>query len=391
MIEPHRIPDAVIDEIRARVSLVARSVKLQRAGRGFKALCPFHQERTPSFTVSDERGFYHCFGCGAHGDVFRWVQETQGLDFPDAVRRLAEDSIGDSALAPAQRQGRRGVEERVPVPSSEAGRWIWRTSVPARGTIVEAWLGARALDPEAAFLPGSPAIDRLRFHSACPAGSWVHGADPRRHWLTAPAMVAPIVDATGAVRGVHCTYLSSDGRRKADFPPKRDGEARETRKIFGRAAGLAVWLAGPGAPGPPLIVGEGIETSWSYAQDFVRPARVAAALSLDNLQGREKRLRDGSVPLWRPQSDPERSVFTISDPGDVIVLVDADMKPLRDQKVQLARGARPVRADISPLQRAELCADLAAQAWRRAGARRVATVRPPMGHDFNDLAMEAAA
>ncbi len=66
-----------------------RTTKLQRAGREWKACCPFHNEKTPSFTVNDEKGFYHCFGCGAHGDVIRWMTDQRGLQFMDAVKELA--------------------------------------------------------------------------------------------------------------------------------------------------------------------------------------------------------------------------------------------------------------------------------------------------------------
>ena len=63
---------------------------LRRRGRTTVGLCPFHVEKTPSFTVSEERGFYHCFGCGEHGDVFSFVMKTQSLAFPEAVRTVAE-------------------------------------------------------------------------------------------------------------------------------------------------------------------------------------------------------------------------------------------------------------------------------------------------------------
>lgn len=82
-----------LDEVRARTSLsavIGRSVKLQKAGREWKACCPFHKEKTPSFTVNDEKGFYHCFGCGAHGDAIRWLTDQQGLPFIDAVKELAQ-------------------------------------------------------------------------------------------------------------------------------------------------------------------------------------------------------------------------------------------------------------------------------------------------------------
>jgi DNA primase len=82
-----------LDELRGRTllsALVGRSVKLQKAGREYKACCPFHQEKSPSFYVNDEKGFYHCFGCGAHGDAIRFLTEAQGLPFIDAVKELAQ-------------------------------------------------------------------------------------------------------------------------------------------------------------------------------------------------------------------------------------------------------------------------------------------------------------
>ena len=84
-----------LDELRARVTLssvIMRTDKLQRAGREWKACCPFHHEKTPSFTVNDEKGFYHCFGCGAHGDVIRWMTDQRGMPFMDAVKELAAEA-----------------------------------------------------------------------------------------------------------------------------------------------------------------------------------------------------------------------------------------------------------------------------------------------------------
>ncbi|WP_310496398.1 CHC2 zinc finger domain-containing protein, partial [Sandarakinorhabdus sp.] len=83
---------AFLDELRARVPLqpiVGRRVKLARAGREWKGCCPFHNEKTPSFYVNDDKGFYHCFGCGAHGDVIRFLTDAEGLPFMDAVKQLA--------------------------------------------------------------------------------------------------------------------------------------------------------------------------------------------------------------------------------------------------------------------------------------------------------------
>src|SRR6188768_2767758 len=84
-----------LDELRSRVTLsgvVMRTTKLQKSGHEWKACCPFHNEKSPSFTVSDQKGFYHCFGCGAHGDVIRWMTDQRGLSFMDAVKELAAEA-----------------------------------------------------------------------------------------------------------------------------------------------------------------------------------------------------------------------------------------------------------------------------------------------------------
>lgn len=98
-----------LDELRARTTLsavIAPSVKLIKAGREFKACCPFHNEKTPSFTVNDEKGFYHCFGCGAHGDAIRFLTDHRGLPFMDAVKELA-GKAGMDVPAPDLRERER--------------------------------------------------------------------------------------------------------------------------------------------------------------------------------------------------------------------------------------------------------------------------------------------
>ena len=88
-------PPQFLDELRARLpvsEVVGRKVRLVRKGREHSGLCPFHNEKTPSFTVNDEKAFYHCFGCGQHGDVITFVMETEGLSFPEAVERLASQA-----------------------------------------------------------------------------------------------------------------------------------------------------------------------------------------------------------------------------------------------------------------------------------------------------------
>lgn len=89
------IPQSFLDEVEARATmsaLVAARVKLTPNGREWKACCPVHSEKTPSFTVSDEKGFAHCFGCGFHAGPIRWLTEIEGLEFLDAVQQLADQA-----------------------------------------------------------------------------------------------------------------------------------------------------------------------------------------------------------------------------------------------------------------------------------------------------------
>jgi DNA primase len=94
-----------LDELRSRTllsALVGRTLKITKAGREFKGCCPFHNEKTPSFYVNDDKGFYHCFGCSAHGDAIRWMTDQRGLSFMDAVKELAE-AAGMEVPAPDPR------------------------------------------------------------------------------------------------------------------------------------------------------------------------------------------------------------------------------------------------------------------------------------------------
>jgi DNA primase len=110
------LPTGFIQELLSRVDVVevvGRHVELKRAGTVHKGLCPFHGEKTPSFTVSPTRQTYHCFGCGVHGDAIRFLTETQGLGFMDAVRDLAQRvgvTVPESDASPEERE--RAAEQK---------------------------------------------------------------------------------------------------------------------------------------------------------------------------------------------------------------------------------------------------------------------------------------
>ncbi len=142
---------AFLDELRARTvlsTLVGKTTKLTKAGREYKGCCPFHQEKTPSFYVNDEKGFYHCFGCSAHGDAIRWLTDQRGLPFMDAVKELAA-AAGMEVPAPdpraAERQERaKGLNEAM----EDAQRFFETTLAGLDGTPARGLIERRGLRPE---------------------------------------------------------------------------------------------------------------------------------------------------------------------------------------------------------------------------------------------------
>nr|WP_242653280.1 DNA primase [Sphingomonas jatrophae] len=143
---------AFLDELRARTSLsglIGRTVKLQKAGNEHKACCPFHQEKTPSFWVNDQKAFYHCFGCGAHGDAIRFLTEARGLAFMDAVKELA-DAAGLELPAPtpaarAQAEREASLGEVV----EQAAAWFRQQLGGIDGAGARAYLDKRGIGAEA--------------------------------------------------------------------------------------------------------------------------------------------------------------------------------------------------------------------------------------------------
>jgi len=115
-----KIPQSFIEDLLARtdiVELIDSRVRLKKAGKNYQACCPFHNEKSPSFSVSPEKQFYHCFGCGAHGNAIGFLMEYDGLNFPDAVEELA-GTLG--VTVPRDEGGRGGSQAPAgPAPSAD--------------------------------------------------------------------------------------------------------------------------------------------------------------------------------------------------------------------------------------------------------------------------------
>lgn len=142
------IPASFLDEIRARVGLsgvVARTVKLTRAGREMKGCCPFHNEKTPSFYVNDDKGFYHCFGCGEHGSVIDWTIKQEGLAFRDAVESLAAQAGLDMPQEDAGSQQRAQAAAGLHDVTARAAAWFVDQLASAGGAAARGYLDKRGL------------------------------------------------------------------------------------------------------------------------------------------------------------------------------------------------------------------------------------------------------
>ncbi len=102
------IPEEIINQIRERtniVDIVGEYVPLRKAGQNYKALCPFHSEKTPSFIVSPKKGIFHCFGCGAGGNAFNFIMQFKNLSFPESVKFLGE-KVGVQVRSTWEEQGK---------------------------------------------------------------------------------------------------------------------------------------------------------------------------------------------------------------------------------------------------------------------------------------------
>lgn len=159
------IPDKTIDEVRERcdiVEVVSKFVDLRRSGSNFKGLCPFHEEKTPSFMVHPEKQIFHCFGCGKGGDVFGFVMEMEGVSFPEAVKSLGKECGVEIAFkeVPKEVQTRNEAYYRA---NEFAAAWYHKVllETPA-GKKVRSYLASRGITRES--------IET--FEIGCTTGGW---------------------------------------------------------------------------------------------------------------------------------------------------------------------------------------------------------------------------
>ena len=240
------IPEDVLDEIQARadiVELIGRYVPLKRAGRHFKANCPFHKEKTPSFTVNTDKQIFHCFGCGVGGNIFSFLMQHDRLTFPEAVRQIAEH-VG-VRIPEREASSGDGSREQLAALMEQVCQYFERSLLSSQGASARAYLERRGVPESArqAFRIGlaRPGWDHLitaaRQKGVSPeqleaAGLVIHGTsgpyDRFRHRL-----IFPILDVRGRVVGFGGRSLDAQEPKYLNSP--ETALYSKGRQLFGLA------------------------------------------------------------------------------------------------------------------------------------------------------------
>lgn len=214
------------------VDVVSGYVKLKRSGSGFMGCCPFHREKTPSFHVSGDKQLYHCFGCGAGGSVIQFVMNAEGLDFPDALRFLADRAGIRLPENAADDMGEKHKKkQRIYDMNRDAARFFRETLLSKQGGQAQEYLKARALTGKtiAAFGLGfsPPGWDGLLKHlqskgyrrelmveaGLCVMNEKGHVYDRFRN-----RVMFPIIDVRGNIIGFGGRILEGDGAKYMNSP-----------------------------------------------------------------------------------------------------------------------------------------------------------------------------
>ncbi|MEW9305476.1 DUF7146 domain-containing protein [Labrys neptuniae] len=246
-----------LEALKGRLSLsayVGRRVRLSKRSGEWFGRCPFHDEKSPSFTVNDSKGFFHCFGCQAHGDLLDWWQRVDGLSFNEAADHLRREA---GAVPLINSAGHNNVGDDDLARKQAEALAIWHASAAIGGTVAETYLRtARCISLD---LP-----DCLRCHP---------GLRPNpREAIEYPVMVAAVTGLAGEIVAIQRTFLHPDGRGKADIEsPKRSLGPIKRGAVCLAPAGSVIGLA------------EGIETGLSAMELYRIPVWCALGAHLSRI------------------------------------------------------------------------------------------------------------
>jgi DNA primase len=225
-----RIKDSSVEAVKSAAEilpLVEDYVRLRKAGGTYKGLCPFHQEKTPSFTVSPARGTFKCFGCGEGGDAIAFVEKLEQVDFVGAIEALAQRfgvQIEYEEISPEADQARKRKERLTQLMERATAfyeRVLWESE---QGAFAREYLGSRGLGEEVCrqfrlgYAPGGPTLTRRALQEGYTQEDMLAGGlvNRRGNDYFTRRLVFPLANARGAVRGFQARKLYDDD----PLPPK---------------------------------------------------------------------------------------------------------------------------------------------------------------------------
>jgi DNA primase len=268
------IDTAEVAAIKAKVSLldlVGQHVALRKKGREHIGLCPFHREKSPSFTVNEDKGFFHCFGCGVHGDVIDFVMRFGKLSFMDAAARLRADAGITRELTPEeiaelerQRKAREEAEAAELAVKIATATNIWKAGRPIRSTPAERYLRSRGIRPEC-----------LIEHTWPPTMRYAVNAQESGKAPMA-ALIMAVGSRSGTFRGLQRIFLTPTGAAV------RNQDGGKLKLSLGDIRGNSAKFTTAPNPHGRWGIAEGGENALAAQQLFQIP--VEAGISSGNMQ-----------------------------------------------------------------------------------------------------------
>ncbi len=423
------IPPALLEEIRARIPLsdiVGRRLRLVRAGREWKAPCPFHAEKTPSFYVNDQKSFFHCFGCGAHGDSVGFLMRHDGLAFPEAVEQLAGLAGLEMPKPEAGEPEKYDRLKRLAAALEAAAKWFEAQLYAGAGRDALSYLRGRGLDDRtiAEFRLGyaPPGSDALR--AALSAAGHAEDALEEVGLIRRPddgrapyaffrnRVIFPVSDKRGRIVAFGGRILDGDGPKYVNSPEHalfhkgsilyglaraRTAIAKGERPVVveGYMDVIALQTAGIGGAVAPLgtALGEAQLAELWKAQDAAAARDAPPILCFDGDEaGRRAAVRavDRIMPLvgparsvavaFLPKGEDPDSLVRQSGGAEARRVLDAAL-PLIDAVWEFASAGRAV---ATPEQQAALWAELQRQIGSIADSQVASLYRTELRRRFDD-------
>lgn len=291
-----RLTAEEIAQARSRFDIIAVDVALKKAGSEWKGLCPFHNEKTPSFFVAPNKGFWHCFGCGAHGTPIDYLMRTRNVGFVDAVHEL----LGARTIKPLLVQKQVAAHKEDGETVARIARIIRESTPIDQTTAAWLYLHTRYLRTRQPGLLAHPALE-----------CWELGRDAGGDVRTLPALIAPFTDSANRITAIQRIWLSSTAVfGDPDRPHDNRAPLKTRKKMLGQLGDGAVRLTPLEQVHDELGLAEGIESAESARHLYRVPVWAVGGTARLGYPGhwRQTGVAPGAGVVWIPPDVPPRGV-----------------------------------------------------------------------------------